>query len=273
MNENEFNEINRFRFSPTAIDLSDLANKTPRTLLYGSAYNNSSNTLHIYLGHDGLLHSLVYDIYGMRVRHDSGVRLDASYCQSRSIVPAVSDFAFCKLLQEKGVGISLSPYMAVDFKSQYYGKIHEQLTDLDAALLDFSGLKLSLQDDFFFSKDIMHLDGVGDLELSLNKVIQGQAKGYFRAIVFLKEGAADAQKWLNNIPRAVEFAVNHWTLEQAPSEYREGIIPPGFTLSPAVAHGLMEITRTFSESRIQQVCNQDQDDQDSNPERSRLRLV
>ena len=125
MNQEEFLALRDAR--ETLISTSMLANKTPRTLLYG--YNFDRDTFHVYLDEKLDMHVLTYcGVSGLMMSHTSGpsggVSHNSELAPSKRLYPECCDAEFSRLLANHGVDLVFTTFNAdrpapVD---GYYGK-------------------------------------------------------------------------------------------------------------------------------------------------------
>jgi hypothetical protein len=120
MTPTEFEELKSASRSPAVICAAQLTNKTPRTLVYG--YTLERQAFHVYLGHDGVIHVLVYRDLHTRdesprflvLSHSGPEGLETKsnhrYLPSKRAYPESCDLEFCKLLQETDAKISFTSF-------------------------------------------------------------------------------------------------------------------------------------------------------------------
>jgi len=120
MTPTEFEELKAAPRIPPVICAAQLTNNTPRTLVYGVTIERQ--TFHVYLGHDGVIHVLVY-----RELHNDGetprflvlshsgpegqeTKSNHGYLPSKRAYPESCDLEFCKLMRETDAKISFTSF-------------------------------------------------------------------------------------------------------------------------------------------------------------------
>lgn len=117
--------------SPLVADVitaQDLANREPRTLVYGRATDRLF--LHVYLGPDGAIHRVIYDASGMRVSHTPEERITANgeYAPARTLHPEACDYEFCLKLRQHGVELPFTRWDdSRDATGAFHGLVDAQL--------------------------------------------------------------------------------------------------------------------------------------------------
>lgn len=116
MNRGEY--IKLIDLENTLITVSDLKDKSDRTLLYG--YNFNRITHHSYIKDDEIV-SVMYSYNEEPVKLD--VDHNSIYVPMKRIYPEASDYEFCKLLKEKGYHLNFLPFNDEREERQFHGKI------------------------------------------------------------------------------------------------------------------------------------------------------
>lgn len=112
--------------TPT-ISVNDLADKTPRTLAYG--YTIDRETVHTYLGHDGLIHKFIYDMKTKVVYHEAKEEFEVSdFHPGKRTYPERTDFEFAKLVMKRGGSLCFTTYTEGIEDSVFYGSLHDLYT-------------------------------------------------------------------------------------------------------------------------------------------------
>ncbi|MBC8740427.1 hypothetical protein F6X40_27715 [Paraburkholderia sp. UCT31] len=87
-----------------------LANKTPRTLMYG-AQLNGAGTLHVYLDDDAVIHRAVFDHDGFLFEHQLEDELEpCQYVPTKRAYPEKSDWEFCAKLKSLNVEVCYTSF-------------------------------------------------------------------------------------------------------------------------------------------------------------------
>ncbi|KWU23396.1 hypothetical protein [Burkholderia cenocepacia] len=116
-----------------------LTNLTPRTLVYG--YFCNRQTMHIYLGEDGLLHRVVYDNSDLlEHRTEEALSLE-DFTVDKRLYPERCDFEFCTVLKRHDVSLPFTTFTPNVEPAQFYGKRREELIETPK---DFIPLHVSL---------------------------------------------------------------------------------------------------------------------------------
>lgn len=157
MTPSEFSKYLNARAGDASVfGLANLLDHTPRTLIFG--YNMERDTFHVYIGHDGLIHVLLYRPLGsisegptfLILGHSSGpaggLKDNQGYVPNKRAYPESCDFEFCEVLKRFDVGICFTNFTEeahatrVSEHEGYAGFTHEQggcpVVDLHTALLD-----------------------------------------------------------------------------------------------------------------------------------------
>jgi hypothetical protein len=123
----QLRQLREIRLKRSVVRGSDLADRTPRTLVFG--HTSGAEIFHCYLGGDGAIHVVVYksktiyrDVADHQVfymGHEDGEGIDPTKCvPSKVAYPEACDFEFCVLLKSKGVDV---PFPQVSGSRQYAG--------------------------------------------------------------------------------------------------------------------------------------------------------
>jgi hypothetical protein len=109
------------------INVSELCDKTPRTLLFGYnaclEANGHANTVHVYLSKDGELVSMLYNPQEhIKARYGQWLPLN-EIIPTKRIYPEYSDFEFCNLLLAKHAVLSFCSYSAPSKSGPFFGKL------------------------------------------------------------------------------------------------------------------------------------------------------
>lgn len=114
MNPTEFDSLCNLK-SPV-VNLYMLADKTPRTLLYGYSLVPKEDSYviayrHVYLGDDHKIHVVTYEEMSRKlVSYKAATEISAHDClPGRFACKSESDFEFCKLLYSKGLAVPWLP--------------------------------------------------------------------------------------------------------------------------------------------------------------------
>lgn len=103
--------IRNYKAPPTKVLLSDWDPTRPRTLVYG--YTCDRSTFHVYVDNKAV-HLLVYkdfplQVVGHRSTENEGGLLASMCAPDKRLYADVSDFDFCRFLQDSGVAVALTP--------------------------------------------------------------------------------------------------------------------------------------------------------------------
>ena len=141
MNEQQYKQFQEEKAHLSAVGLEHLANKAPRTLLYG--YNTDRSTFHVYIDPtDGLIHVLTYVSAGrigderhFVLRHTKGttggVSRSEDYVPNKRLYPESCDLEFCRLLRDADVSLPFTTFDAngltrVERHNGFAGHIHHE---------------------------------------------------------------------------------------------------------------------------------------------------
>lgn len=112
MLKEEFDRLAKAGPAPRRLTGADLANRTPRTLLYG--YTCDNETVHVYLDETAVLHRVVYHHSGEPVKlvdHQTEDELVlAEYAPNKRLYPEACDLEFCELLHRQGAYLPLGTF-------------------------------------------------------------------------------------------------------------------------------------------------------------------
>jgi len=109
------------------INVNELRDKTPRTLLYG--YTCNRDTWHVYLDKNEQINLAVYEgsRTGNYISHSTKMKFEAhSLIPNKRVYPAACDLEFCELLKSKGIEIPYTTYQKRETK-QFHGYLIEDL--------------------------------------------------------------------------------------------------------------------------------------------------
>jgi hypothetical protein len=122
MNEKQYEQFNTEDVQRNTVCLDDLADKTPRTLLFG--YDVTRATFHVYIDPaDGLIHVLKYTSTGpanaqkfLVISHTSGqsggVARNEQFVPDKRLYPESCDLEFSRLLRRYGVSLPFTTFDA-----------------------------------------------------------------------------------------------------------------------------------------------------------------
>ena len=105
MTKDEYNDLTGER--SLLVKVSELKNKSDRTLLYG--YTRERNTIHVYL-RDGFINVFRYTYNKDELWYDVGkqIKLDSYLIPNKRLYPECCDKEFCELIFSKGIELSMS---------------------------------------------------------------------------------------------------------------------------------------------------------------------
>lgn len=120
------------------LSVSDLTDKTPRTLAYG--YSINRNRVHTYLGDDGLIHLFEYDNNAsVVVNHIAEETFSVSdFHPGKRTFPERTDYEFAMLVHSRGGDLCFTNYTEDVPEAIFYGAQHSvfiKYTDLGALSL------------------------------------------------------------------------------------------------------------------------------------------
>lgn len=126
MTDEQLAELKNFRLAEPVVSVSDLEDRTPRTLLYG--YTCDRFTFHTYLGTDDLLHRVIYTSDRRVISEIHGQQLQSYLCRpDKRVYPNASDYQFCRLLLEKGETFSFTSPSVRTSNNGWFGLRLEEL--------------------------------------------------------------------------------------------------------------------------------------------------
>ncbi len=217
MNKQQFESLNDTAAGQAMATAQALADKTPRTLVYG--YTVERSTFHVYL--DGGVHLVVYDHVGLLLRHVSefeGLAL-AQCVPDKRVYPEACDHEFCVLLKKAGVNVPFTTWSDDRVPQPFHGKRRGELTssyspkDLKLSRRCFDDVVVR---DVFPGQPFVSVDLVGGLAALLLET----AESYLRSCLPDLPGGdpQKAQRWLDNLPMAMQWKVDREGGEVALSE-------------------------------------------------------
>lgn len=135
----DFAQLNKLEqaLTPPVVSVEQLADRTPRTLLYG--YDTERHTWHVYLDEDGHIHRLLYDVGDTPLMHAAGPAggciENRQYVPNKRLCPESCDYEFCMLLRQTGESLPFTGFdAALDARRRaglnngYAGKTFAQLS-------------------------------------------------------------------------------------------------------------------------------------------------
>ena len=175
MNEAEYEQLSNVTKHPPLFHISDLADQSDRTLLYG--WNlDGAGTVHVYV-EDRKLNILVYnhDEHILFERCGSELKIE-DMIPSKRAYPERCDYHFCELLMESGINIPFTTFQKDIEPAQYYGKTLHTLNPTPDDVLRIRKISLDLQaeiEKMLMSDDL--LDKIKD-NLWLNEEDEAEKK-------------------------------------------------------------------------------------------------
>ncbi|MBU9200101.1 hypothetical protein KTD31_01620 [Burkholderia multivorans] len=132
MNKQQFEQLYKERAKPRYVDIAELENQAPRTLIWG--YTCDRNSFHVYI-EDGQIHRVIYDIGKNILAHnDESNGLLLSDCvPNKRVYPEASDYEFCRLLKVSGIDFSFTTWDDGREPAQYHGKRVSELSPREVA--------------------------------------------------------------------------------------------------------------------------------------------
>lgn len=113
-----------------------LANKTPRTLLYG--YDCDRNTLHVYF--DGTRFVTLWYTPRLFIYADFGdvLLLESTIViPNKRLYPETCDFELCKLIRDQGVHLPFTTYNSDREGRQFYGLLFDEIKALPREIIEY----------------------------------------------------------------------------------------------------------------------------------------
>lgn len=110
MDQQHFQELTGLLPARHTLTGRDLANRTPRTLIWG--YTAERYHFHAYLDEAGVIQRVVYSDADELLLHTSEDRIESNeqYAPSQRVYPEASDFEFCSRLLAAGVPLAFHRY-------------------------------------------------------------------------------------------------------------------------------------------------------------------
>lgn len=178
------------------VSSNDLANLTPRTLVYG--YDVDRSTRHVYLDEKGLIHAVVYD-------HDKLLKLHAfgavpiEVCRpSKRAYPERTDYEFAKLLATADNELCFTTFDDSVSDKNFYGLKKEELATFDFNSLSAVDFRLTVDElglaDFHWDSSSQKQSAQKYLDTRVADCLDS----YIRAIHVRKEPVVKAERWLKN---------------------------------------------------------------------------
>ena len=124
MTKNDFDALRIVPVSPAAVTSEMLADKTPRTLLYGYTY--ARDTLHVYLDKKATIVQLMYSEPGPQpklLEHRDGAVGEACLAQAKRWYPQYCDYAFCRLLKAQNFHVVFTTWEDPKRTTAYVGRL------------------------------------------------------------------------------------------------------------------------------------------------------
>ncbi|HDR9109724.1 hypothetical protein [Paraburkholderia sp. A3RO-2L] len=121
MNKQQFEQLYKERAKPHYVDIAELENQTPRTLIWG--YTCERNSFHVYI-EDGQVHRVIYDCEkNILAQNDESNGLLLSDCvPDKRVYPEACDYEFCRLLKVSGIDVPFTTWSDSREPAQYHGK-------------------------------------------------------------------------------------------------------------------------------------------------------
>lgn len=186
MNEAEYEQLSNITKHPLLLHISELADQSDRTLLYG--YNlDGAGTVHVYVK-DCKLNILIYnhDQHIMFERCGSELKIE-DMIPSKRAFPERCDYHFCELVMEYGFKIPFTTFQKDVEPAQYYGKTLYTLNPTPDDVVRIRKISLELQTEIekmLMSEDLM--DKIKD-NLWLNEEDEAEKKAAFSTAMELFE--------------------------------------------------------------------------------------
>ena len=122
MNKKQYNKLSQLTIEPNKFSVSDLIDKSERTLLWG--YTCDRDSFHVYL-YGGKINLYVYSYHEQSViKFASATALELdSLIPNKRVYPEASDYEFCKKLLDSGVHIQFTTFNENREPKQFYGAV------------------------------------------------------------------------------------------------------------------------------------------------------
>lgn len=124
MNQEQYKQFQAAPHQTNLLGIDDLANRAPRTLIFGYTFDRDS--FHVYIGADGLIHVLRYSTLASSDESDNGqprflilshsagetggVKDNAHFVPSKRVYPESCDYEFCQVLSRYSVNIPFTTF-------------------------------------------------------------------------------------------------------------------------------------------------------------------
>ena len=157
MNKEQFDKMHEKANRRDLLNIQDLEDRTPRTLVYG--YHVDRSSFHVYIGQDGQIHVMTFGARANYAKGDmfliahhsagpcGGVEKNEDFVPSKRVYPESCDYEFCRLLVEHGINLPFTTFTEganekrVAERSGYAGLTHYdggmQGVNLHARLQEF----------------------------------------------------------------------------------------------------------------------------------------
>lgn len=109
MNADQYQALQNSNFD-RLLTADNLADKTPRTLVYG--YTCTGDSWHVFLDHDGQIKTVAYSSEKNPLQ-TIDITNNRSFVPDKRIYPQFCDFEFCSLLKSQDVPL---PFTFADFE-------------------------------------------------------------------------------------------------------------------------------------------------------------
>jgi len=122
LNRIDFLTLADIKIPEVLLSVEDLNDRSDRTLLYGKTFDG--NIYHVYL-EDGKIHAINYNDREEQPKlYIVNIANNQDYIPKEMFLsPEKSDFEFCKLLKERGIGLPVSSWKEIAEKQICYGKV------------------------------------------------------------------------------------------------------------------------------------------------------
>lgn len=188
------------------VGAAQLADRTPRTLLYG--YTCERNSFHVYLDEDRYIHRVIYDYDKLVIAHDYALELPAELCvPDKRIYAEHSDYEFCLVLHHMGLHLPFTTFNEVKAVGPLWrGARFEALSSVSPETFVVPAFaltwdELDVENDAYLPTSTCE----AGLRRALAAIAASLA-GSLRAAV-LRGDEESAARWLANLPEGVEQVV------------------------------------------------------------------
>lgn len=178
------------------VSSNDLADLTPRTLVYG--YDVDRSTRHVYIDEQGLIHAVVYDYDKLLKSHAFGAVPMEACRPSKRAYPEKTDYEFAKLLAAADTELCFTTFDDSVAVKDFYGLKKEELVTFDFSSLSPVDFRLTFDEMGLADSYWDSVEQKQSAQKYLDSLVADCVNSYIRAIHLRKESIEKAQRWLKN---------------------------------------------------------------------------